>query len=75
MAFWERIFNCVQGIHAIEAITSAGPDKFKDKILIDLTNPYIYKDGHISLDPKYCGNTCLGQEIQKLLPKTKVVKL
>ena len=73
-SFGERIFNCVQGIHAIEAITSAGPDKFKDKILIDLTNPYIYKDGHISLDPKYCGNTCLGQEIQKFLPKTKVVK-
>ena len=73
-AFGERIFNCVQGIHAIEAITSAGPDKFKDKILIDISNPYNYKDGHISLDPKYSGNTCLGQEIQKFLPKTKVVK-
>ena len=73
-SFGERIFNCVQGIHAIEAITSVGPDKFKDKILIDLTNPYIYVDGHITLDPKYSGNTCLGQEIQKLLPKTKVMK-
>ena len=73
-SFGERIFNCVKGIHAIEVITSAGPDKFKDKILIDLTNPYIYNDGHISLDPKYSSNTCLGQEIQKFLPKTKVVK-
>ena len=43
-SFGERIFNCVQGIHAIEAIPSAGPDKFKDKILIDITNPYIYQD-------------------------------
>ena len=72
--FGERIFNCVHGINAIEAITSAGPEKFKDKILIDIANPYNYKDGHISLDPKYSGNTCLGEEIQKLLPNTKVVK-
>ena len=73
-AFGERIFNCVQGIHAIEAITSAGKEKFKNKILIDLANPFNYKDGHISLDPKYSGNTCLGEEIQKFLPDTKVVK-
>ena len=59
-AFGERIFNCVQGIHAIEAITTAGKEKFKNKILIDLANPFNYKDGHISLDPKYSGNTCLG---------------
>ncbi len=74
VSFSERIFNCVKGIHAIEVITSVGPEKFKNKILIDLTNPYNYKDGHISLDPKYSGNTSLGEEIQKLLPNTKVVK-
>ena len=73
-AFGEIIFNCVKGIHAIEAITSAGPEHFKNKILVDLTNPYIYNDGHISLDPKYSGSTCLGEEIQKFLPNTKVVK-
>ena len=74
VSFSDRIFNCVKGIHAIEVITSVGPEKFKNKILIDLTNPYNYKDGHISLDPKYSGNTSLGEEIQKLLPNTKVVK-
>ena len=73
-AFGERIFICVQGIHSIEAITLAGPEKFKDKILIDISNPYNYKDGHISLDPKYSISTCLGEEIQKFLPNTKVVK-
>ena len=72
--FGERVFNCVQGIHSIEALTSAGPENLKGKILIDLSNPYIYKDGHISLDPKYSGNTCLGEEVQKFLPNTKVVK-
>ena len=72
--FGERVFNCVQGIHSIEALTSAGPENLKGKILIDLTNPYIHKDGHVSLDPKYSGNTCLGEEVQKFLPNTKVVK-
>ena len=73
-SFGERVFNCVQGIHAIEALTSAKPENLKGKILIDLSNPYTYKDGHVSLDPKYSVNTCLGEEIQKFLPNTKVVK-
>ena len=73
-AFGERVFNCVKGLNSIEALTAAGQDNLKGKILIDLSNPYIYSDGHISLDPKYSGNTCLGQEIQKFLPNTKVVK-
>jgi len=72
--FGERIFLCVQGIHSIEALTSAGKDNFKGKILIDLSNPYIYQNGHISLDPKYSGSTSLGEEVQKFLPQTKCVK-
>lgn len=73
-AFGERVFNCVQGIHAIEALEAAGKDNLKGKILIDQSNPYVYKDGHISLKAEYTKNTCLGEEVQKLLPDTKVVK-
>lgn len=73
-AFGERVFNCVQGIHAIEALEAAGKDNLKGKILIDQSNPYVYKDGHISLKAEYTENTCLGEEVQKLLPDTKVVK-
>ena len=73
-AFGERIFNCVQGIHAVEALEQAGSANLRGKILIDQSNPYVYADGHISLDPAYTGTTCLGEEIQKLLPETKVVK-
>lgn len=73
-AFDERVFNCVQGIHAIEALEAAGKDNLKGKILIDQSNPYVYKDGHISLKAEYTENTCLGEEVQKLLPDTKVVK-
>ena len=42
--------------------------------MIDLANPYIYKDGHIALDSRWSGTTSLGEETQNLLPDTKVVK-
>ena len=49
-------------------------EQLKDKILIDQSNPYIYQDGHISLKAEYADTTSLGEEIQKMLPDTKVVK-
>ena len=72
--FGERIFNCVQGIHALEVLDAAGKANLNGKLLIDLTNPYIHKDGHISLDARWSGTTSLGEEVQRLLPQTKVVK-
>lgn len=50
--FGERVFLCVQGIHALEALEAAGRENLAGKVLIDLTNPYLYKDGHILLDPR-----------------------
>ena len=73
-SFSNIIFNCLHGINSIEAIESSGKENFKDKILVDLANPYNYVNGHIILAPKYSGNTSLGEEIQKFLPNTKVVK-
>ena len=52
----------------------AGEDNLAGKILIDQSNPFLYKDGNVSLDPQYSGWNSLGEEIQKLLPRTKVVK-
>ena len=72
--FGERIFNCVQGIHSLEVLDEAGKANLNGKLLIDLTNPYVYKDGHISLDARWSGATSLGEEVQRLLPQTKVVK-
>lgn len=72
--FGERVFNCVQGIHSLKALNAAGKGNLSGKLLIDLANPYIYKDGHISLDSKWSGTTSLGEETQKFLPDTKVVK-
>ena len=72
--FGERIFNCVQGIHSLEVLNAAGKANLNGKLLIDLTNPYVYKEGHISLDARWSGTTSLGEEVQRLLPQTKVVK-
>ena len=72
--FGERVFNCVQGIHSLEALHAAGKENLNGKLLIDLANPYIYKDGHIALDSRWSGTTSLGEETQNLLPDTKVVK-
>ncbi|MBO4917274.1 MAG: NAD(P)-binding domain-containing protein [Bacteroidales bacterium] len=73
-AFGEVVFNCVKGVHALEALGLAGADNLRGKILVDQSNPYVYRDGHISLDPAYSGDTCLGEEVQRFLPETKVVK-
>lgn len=72
--FGERVFNCVQGVYSIEVLTSIGRDNLTGKILIDQTNPYLYKNGHISLDSRWSGNTSLGEANQALLPETKIVK-
>ena len=72
--FGERIFCCVQGIHALDALRMAGEENLAGKILIDQSNPFLYKDGNVSLDPQYSGWNSLGEEVQKLLPRTKVVK-
>lgn len=72
--FGERVFNCVQGIHSLEALNAAGKENLNGKLLIDLANPYIYKDGHISLDSRWSGTSCLGKAVQEFLPETKVVK-
>lgn len=72
--FGERVFNCVQGIHSLEVLNTAGKENLNGKLLIDLANPYIYKDGHISLDSQWSGTTSLGEEAQKFLPDTKVIK-
>lgn len=73
-SFGERVFNCVKGVYSIKALTSAGKDNLVGKILIDQSNPYLYENRHISLDPRWSGNTSLGKANQALLPDTKIVK-
>ncbi len=72
-AFADVLFNCTMGIFSLEAIQLAGAENFRNKILIDVANPI---DFSLGMPPRLTiGNdNSLGEEIQKLLPNTKVVK-
>lgn len=72
-AFGNLLFNCTRGIASLEAIQMAGIENFKYKILIDIANPV---DFSVGMPPRLtiCNDHSLGEEIQKLLPKAKVVK-
>ena len=72
-AFADVLFNCTMGIFSLEAIQLAGAENFQNKILIDVANPI---DFSLGMPPRLTiGNdNSLGEEIQKLLPNTKVVK-
>jgi predicted dinucleotide-binding enzyme len=72
-AFGELIFNCTQGVGAMDALKAAGADNLKGKILIDISNPLDFSKG---MPPTlFAGNTeSLGERLQSAFPDTKVVK-
>jgi predicted dinucleotide-binding enzyme len=72
-AFGEIIFNCTYGVASIEALTMAGADNLKGKVLVDISNPLDFSKG---MPPSLtiCNTNSLGEEIQKTFPETKVVK-
>lgn len=71
--FGEILFLCTFWAGTDNAIGQAGPDNFKGKVVVDVTNPLDFSGG---VPPKMAvGHTTSGGEIvQKLLPGAKVVK-
>lgn len=78
--FGDIIFNCTSGSFSIRVFESAGIDNFKDKIVIDLSNPLDMSkaDWEKGIPPtllkEYSNHTSLGEEIQKIIPEAYVVK-
>lgn len=72
-SFGELLFNCTQGIGAMDALQAAGAANLKGKILIDISNPLDFSKG---MPPTlFAGNTdSLGERIQAAFPETKVIK-
>jgi len=72
-AYGEIVINCTKGTGSIDALTMAGENNLKDKILIDISNPLDFSKG---MPPTLTiSNTnSLGEEIQKAFPSAKVVK-
>jgi len=74
-AFGELAINVSKGANALDVIKSAGASNLKGKILIDITNPLDFSKGMPpSLIPELSNTNSLGEEIQKMVPETKVVK-
>jgi hypothetical protein len=71
--FAELVFNCTQGSGSLEALRAAGHETLAGKILIDLANPLDFSKG---MPPTLfvCNDDSLGEQIQRELPATKVVK-
>jgi 8-hydroxy-5-deazaflavin:NADPH oxidoreductase len=71
--FGELVFNCTKGEHALAALTLAGTTNLKGKIIVDISNPLDFSKG---MPPtlSICNDNSLGEEIQKALPGSQVVK-
>lgn len=72
-AFGELVFNCTAGVASLEALAAAGEESLAGKILLDLSNPLDFSKG---FPPRLsvCNDDSLGEQIQRALPRTKVVK-
>ena len=71
-AFGELAFNCTLGVGALDAVQAGGKD-LAGKILVDVSNPLDFSKG---MPPRLfvCSTDSLGEQIQRALPDTKVVK-
>lgn len=69
----ELIFNATLGMKTLEALSAAGADNLKGKVLVDISNPLDFSGG---MPPRLsvCNESSLGEEIQAAFPETKVVK-
>jgi predicted dinucleotide-binding enzyme len=70
--FGEIIFNCTLGAASLKVLQGVGAENLKDKILIDVANPFDYSTEKISLT--VCNTDSLGEQIQRAFPETRVVK-
>jgi predicted dinucleotide-binding enzyme len=69
----EIVFNATKGDATLEVLKSIGQAALKGKILIDISNPLDFSHG---MPPTlFVSNTdSLGEQIQRALPETKVLK-
>ena len=72
-AFGELVFNCTSGAGTVEAARAAGEANLRGKVLIDVSNALDFSKG---FPPTLItGNTdSLGEQLQRALPDTQVVK-
>ncbi len=74
-AFGEMVFVCTKGDVTLDAVRLAGIDNLKGKVVIDVSNPLDFSKGMPpSMIPQLTNTNSLGEELQKLIPASYVVK-
>jgi len=72
-AHGQIVFNALSGQGALPGLRSAGADNLASKILIDISNPLDFSKG-MPPSLSIVNTDSLGEQIQRELPATKVVK-
>jgi predicted dinucleotide-binding enzyme len=72
-AFGEVGFNCTSGSGALAALTSAGQDPLRGKLVIDISNPLDFSKG-FPPSLSVVNTDSLGEQLQRALPETHFVK-
>jgi predicted dinucleotide-binding enzyme len=69
----ELIFNCVAGVHSLEALEAARRLYLEGKVVVDVANPLDFSAG---MPPtlSVCNTDSLGEQIQRVFPEVRVVK-
>ena len=74
-AFGEIVFLCLNGAYALDVLRSIDPESLDGKVVIDVMNPLDFTKGLPPQILEGLGNfDSLGEEIQKVLPRSHVVK-
>lgn len=74
-AFADIVFLCTKGVNTIDAINMIDQENLKNKVIIDISNPLDFSKGMPPfLSEKLVNTNSLGEEVQKLLPHSRVVK-
>ncbi|MGH9742302.1 MAG: NADPH-dependent F420 reductase [Candidatus Acidiferrum sp.] len=73
--FGEMVLVCLRGDVSLPVVKSVGPVRLKGKIVIDVSNPLDVSKGFpCPLLPELVNTNSLGEEVQKALPESFVVK-
>jgi predicted dinucleotide-binding enzyme len=71
--FGEVVINATKGVASVEALTAAGRENLRGKVLVELANPLEFsKTGEMTLT--VANTDSLAERIQREFPEAKVVK-
>lgn len=72
-SYGELVINATSGVASLQVLVLAGNENLQGKILIDVANPLDFSQG-FPPSLAVCNTDSLGEQIQKALPETRVVK-